>query len=208
MGRLGRIVGGLLLVMLVGTTLIGVGAYVLQARLRHALAPDPVTVAAASLRAVREQAVLTPFAARFVAVVTSEQRRFLLSAQRTLIMPGLVRYELDLSRLRQRDLAWNPAGHVLTVTLPPVVPSVPAIDLRAVRSYGDGGVLLTLTDAGAALDAANREAGTRELEAQAREALPMRLARDAARNAIERSFALPLRAAGIDATVVARFPGE
>ena len=37
----------------------------------------------------------------------------------------------------------------------------------------------------------------------------MRLAREAARQAIERSFAMPLKAAGIDdAKVVARFAGE
>ena len=39
--------------------------------------------------------------------------------------------------------------------------------------------------------------------------VPMRLARDAARSAIERSFAMPLKAAGIgDARVVARFAAE
>jgi hypothetical protein len=208
MKTLGKIVGVLLLVMVVGATLIGIGAYVLQARLRHALNPDPVTVATASLQAVREQAVLTPFAARFVAVVTSEQQRFLLSAKRTLILPGLVRYELDLAAMRQRDLNWNAGTHTLTVTLPPIRVTEPAIDLRAVQSYGEGGVLMTLTDAQTVLDQANREAGEKELQAQAREPVPMRLARDAARNAIQRSFAMPLKAAGIDATVVAKFPGE
>jgi hypothetical protein len=208
MRTFGRIVGGLLLVMAVGATLIGVGAYVFQARLRRALDPDPVTVATASLQAVREQAVLTPFAARFVAVVTSEQQRFLLSAKRTLILPGLVRYELDLAAMRQRDLRWDAATRTLTVTLPPIRVTEPAVDLRAVQSYGEGGVLMTLTDAQTVLDQANREAGTKELESQARDATPMRLARDAARNAIGRSFAMPLKAAGIDATVVAKFAGE
>jgi hypothetical protein len=36
----------------------------------------------------------------------------------------------------------------------------------------------------------------------------MRLARDAAKRAIERSFAMPMLAAGIEAKVVARFPEE
>jgi hypothetical protein len=43
---------------------------------------------------------------------------------------------------------------------------------------------------------------------QAHDALPMRLAAEAARSAIERSFAMPLKAAGVDATVVARFGAE
>ena len=36
----------------------------------------------------------------------------------------------------------------------------------------------------------------------------MRLARNAARNAIEQSFAMPLKAAGIDARVTARFADD
>ena len=40
-------------------------------------------------------------------------------------------------------------------------------------------------------------------------AVPMRLAREAGRQAVERSFALPLQAAGFDnAKVVARYPTE
>ena len=177
-------------------------------KLRKELHPDPVTVAAASLQAVREQAVLVPFAARFVAVVTSEEHRFGLSAKKTLIMPGMVRYELDLAALRQRDLGWDPATHTLTVTLPPLRISQPEVDLRDVQTYGQGGVLMALTDVGRELDAANKAAGQGELLRQAREQLPMRLARQAALGAIERSFAMPLKAAGIDATVTAKFVGE
>lgn len=177
-------------------------------KLRKELHPDPVTVATASLQAVREQAVLVPFAARFVAVVTSEEHRFGLSAKKTLIMPGMVRYELDLAALRQRDLAWDPATRTLTVTLPPLHISQPDVDLRDVQTYGQGGVLMALTDVGSELDAANKAAGQGELMRQAREQLPMRLARHAALNAIERSFAMPLKAAGIEATVTAKFAGE
>jgi hypothetical protein len=182
--------------------------FLLGWKLRKELHPDPVTVATASLQAVREQAVLVPFAARFVAVVTSEEHRFGLSAKKTLIMPGMVRYELDLAALRQRDLAWDPATRTLTVTLPPLHISQPDVDLRDVQTYGQGGVLMALTDVGSELDAANKAAGQGELMRQAREQLPMRLARHAALNAIERSFAMPLKAAGIEATVTAKFAGE
>lgn len=170
--------------------------------------PDPETIAAASLQSVREQARLTPFAARFVAVVTSTQTRFGLSARKTLIMPGMVRYEVDLAKLRQRDLAWDAATNTLEVTLPPLEIAGPEIDLRALREYDEGGVLMALTDSENRLDAANRQAGQKELVRQAREPLPMRLARDAAKRAVERSFAMPLQAAGIDAEVVARFGDE
>src|SRR5690606_29561482 len=65
---------------------------------------DPETVVAASLQGLQEQNVLVPFTARYVAVVTSTQSRLGLSAKKTLIMPGTVRYELDLGKLKQSDL--------------------------------------------------------------------------------------------------------
>lgn len=175
---------------------------------RLAWNPDPATVARASLDAVREQNRLTPFAARFVAVVTSEQNRFGLSARKTLIMPGMVRYEIDLARLQQRDLTWDKASKTLSITLPPIEIAGPEVDLAATKEYGEGGVLMALTDAEKQLDSANRAAGQRELLAQARGAAMMRLAREAGRSAIQRGFAMPLRAAGIEANVVVRFAGE
>lgn len=166
---------------------------------------DPQTVVAASLEGLKEQNVLVPFTARYVAVVTSTQRRLGLSAKKTLIMPGTVRYELDLGRLKQSDLDWDGATNALTVTLPPLRLAGPEIDIDAISEYRDGEILLTLTDAEASLDAANRKAAQEELIKQARGATPMRLAEGAARTAIEQSFAMPLKAAGIDATVTARF---
>ena len=177
-------------------------------RLRHAFEGDPSTVARASLQAVRQQNKLTPFAARFVAVVTAEESRFGFSAKKTLIMPGLVRYSLDLARLHERDLRWDAAAHTLTVTLPPIELEGPEVDLAATREYGSGGVLMALTNAEKELDTASRPAAQAELMRQARDPLPTRLARDAARSAIERSFAMPLKAAGIDANVTARFADE
>jgi ABC-type amino acid transport substrate-binding protein len=170
--------------------------------------PDPETVATASLQSMREQARLTPFAARFVAVVTATQSRFGLSAKKTLIMPGLVRYEIDLAKLQQRDLAWDPAAKKLTVTLPPIEVSRPEINLNELQEYDSGGVLMALTKSEDRLDAANRQRGQQELIRQARAGLPMRLARDAAKRAVERSFAWPLKAAGIEAEVSARFADE
>jgi hypothetical protein len=170
--------------------------------------PDPETVATASLQAMRAQNRLVPFSARFVAVVTSSQTRFGLSARKTLIMPGNVDYSLDLARLQPRDLNWDAATRTLTVTLPPVVPSAPQVEMTAIREYDSGGVLMALTRAEARLDAANRAAAQRQLRTQAQGAIPLKLARDAARNAIEHSFAMPLAAAGVQATVKARFADD
>ncbi|MCA0210150.1 MAG: DUF4230 domain-containing protein [Proteobacteria bacterium] len=166
---------------------------------------DPETVVAASLQGLQEQNVLVPFTARYVAVVTSTQSRMGLSAKKTLIMPGTVRYELDLGKLKQSDLDWDAATSALTVTLPPLRLAGPEIDIDAISEYRDGEILLTLTDAERTLDAANRKRAQEELIAQAKGATPMRLAQGAARTAVEQSFAMPLKAAGIDAKVTARF---
>lgn len=170
--------------------------------------PEPESVASASLQSLREQARLTPFVARFVAVVTSRQTRFGLTAQKTTIMPGLVRYELDLAKLRQQDLAWDDGARRLTITLPPIEIAGPEVQLDQIQEYDGGGVLMAVTDAEDRLDAANRQRGSQELLRQARQPTTLRLARDAARRAVERSFAMPLRAAGIEAEVVARFADE
>ena len=168
---------------------------------------DPGTVVAASLQGLQEQNILVPFTARYVAVVTSTQSRLGLSAKKTLIMPGTVRYELDLGKLKQSDLDWDAAANALTVTLPPLRLAGPEIDIDAISEYRDGEILLTLTDAEQTLDAANRKRAQEELIKQAKGTTPMRRAQGAARTAIEQSFAMPLKAAGIDAKVTARFAG-
>lgn len=168
-------------------------------------AGDPETVVAASLEGLKEQNILVPFTARYVAVVTSTQSRLGFAAKKTLIMPGTVRYELDLSALQQDDLRWNAETQELGINLPPLRLAGPEIDLRNISEFQDGFVLLTLTDADKSLDAANQKAAQEELLKQARGETPMRLARNAARNAVEQSFAMPLKAAGFNAKVTAQF---
>lgn len=182
--------------------------YGLSRYVEHKLSPDAETIATASLKGLRDQNQLSAFAAQYVAVVTSKQTRLGLSTQKTLIMPGTVRYEVNLAKLQQRDVHWDKASKTLYVDLPPVETDPPQVDLARIREYGDGGLLATFTDAGAQLDAANRAAGQQELLRQARQPTMITLARDATRRAVERSFAMPLAAAGINAKVAVRFADE
>jgi hypothetical protein len=131
------------------------------------------------------------------------------SSERTLVLPGDVRYELDLSKLEPNDVTWDGSTHTLQVKLPEVEIAGPDVDLTAVREFGQGGVLSVLTNANQQLDQANRAKAVADLRQHALGAVPMRLAREAARQAVERSFAMPLLAAGFkDVKVVARFPTE
>ncbi|HET9394969.1 MAG TPA: DUF4230 domain-containing protein, partial [Nitrospiraceae bacterium] len=133
----------------------------------------------------------------------------LVRSERTLILPGDVRYELDLAQLRSEDVKWDASSNTLAVTLPEIEISGAEVDLSAAREYGENGILSALTNATEALDHHNRERAVADLRKQAGATIPMRLAREAGRQAVERSFAMPLQAAGFtNAKVVARFRTE
>ena len=173
--------------------------------------PNPKTIATESLESMRAQNRLTVFAARYVSVVTSQQQRLggLISSERTLILPGDVRYELDLSKLQPSDVSWDGSSHTLKIQLPEIDVAGPDVDINSVKEYGGGGVLSSLTDANQQLDQTNRARAVTDLRKQATAAVPMQLARQAGRAAVERSFAMPLLAAGFkDVKVVARFPTD
>jgi hypothetical protein len=173
--------------------------------------PDPETVASSALQSMRAQNRLVPFVARYVSVVSSRQERLggLVSSERTLILPGDVRYELDLAQLGPEDVKWDAGSNTLSVTLPEIEIAGPEVDLAAAREYGENGMLSVISDADQSLDRNNRTRAIADLRKQAGSAVPMRLAREAGRQAVERSFALPLQAAGFDnAKVVARYASE
>jgi hypothetical protein len=171
--------------------------------------PNPKTIASSSLESMRAQNRLIAFVARYVSVTTTETNRFGFSAKRTLILPGDVRYELDLSKLQPKDVTWEGSTKTLRVQLPEVEIAGPDVDLASAQEYGEGGVLSALTDANQQLDSSNRAKAVADLRKQAQGAVQMRLAHQAARAAVERSFAMPLLAAGFrDVKVVARFPTE
>lgn len=117
----------------------------------------------------------------------------------------MVRYEVDLAKLEQRDVRWDDGAKTLRIALPRVEISGPEFDLAQVREYQSGTLLLTLTSAEASIDQANRAKAKADMIAQANAAPMLRLARDASARAIERSFVLPLAAAGIEAKVEVEF---
>jgi hypothetical protein len=169
------------------------------------LDPPVETIVASSLKAVQEQSRLSTFAARFVTDVTSSKERYGLSAQKTLIIPAMVRYEVDLGKLTQKDVSWDAATKVLRVKLPAVEISGPEFDLTQTREYESGAVLMTLTDVEKMLDTENRAKARADLIAQAKAEPMMRLARAATERAVATSFAMPLRAAGVEANVKVEF---
>lgn len=188
--------------------ILGVLSWLLLSKFESSFTPDPVSIASASLDGLREQNRLTVFSASYNATVTTTVTRMGLSARKTLIMPGSVRYEVDLAKLDADNVRWDEASKTLSVEIPPIEIARPEVQIDRIQSYDDGGILMALTDAEKTLDQANRKKGVAELAKQAKNPLQMRLARDAARRAVESSFVLPLRAAGLDAKVDAFFAFE
>lgn len=167
--------------------------------------PEAEAIAVAALLSVRDEGRVVPFSARFVSVATASETHLGLTARKTLIMPGTVRYGVDLARLRRSSLAWDEASATLSVTLPPLELSGPEIDLNQIQESSEGGLVMALAGSEKTLDRANRQRAQDELMRQAREPGPMRLARSAAMRDVARAFALPLRAAGVEASVAVRF---
>ena len=95
---------------------------------------------------MRAQNRLIAFVARYVSVTSSSTSRLGFSTERTLILPGDVRYEVDLAKLQPNDVTWDESSKTLRVKLPEVEIAGPDVDLSAAREYGAGGVLSTLTN--------------------------------------------------------------
>ncbi len=171
----------------------------------HFRTPDPETIVSTSLEAFKEQNRLVPFTARFVSIATTSNKRLGFRSQKTLILPGTVRYELDLSKLERSDLSWDESAGVLTITLPPIELGGPEFGADAPQEYVDGEFILYVTGDEPDFDRANRQAARADIIKQARAETPMQLARTAAIKAVETNFILPLRAVGIDAEVRADF---
>ncbi len=167
--------------------------------------PPVETIVASSLSSLQEQNRLSAFAARFVTVVTSRKEQLGFAAEKTLILPAMVRYEVDIAKLTKDDLAWNPEVKSLTITLPPVEISGPEFALDQTKEYGTGAVLMALTDVEKVLDQSNRAKAKADVLKQAQAATIIKLAQDATIRAVTQSFALPLKAAGVEAQVKVEF---
>jgi hypothetical protein len=188
--------------------LTGTLTWMLFSRVESSISPDPVSIANASLSNMQEQNRLTVFSAGYNATVTTTLTKLGLSARKTLIMPGTVRYELDMAKLKADDVRWDARDDVLYVEIPAIEIARPEVHIDQIQAYDNGGILMALTDAEDVLDQANRKKGVEELAKQAQNPVQIRLAREAARRAVRHNFAVPLQASGMEVKIDAFFPYE
>lgn len=161
---------------------------------------DAQSVVTVSLKALKSQSRLVPLEASYVAVVTSEESRIggMFHSKKTTIMPGQVRYEIDLSKLSAQ---WDNQSHSLRVSLPPVEVSEPSVDMTKVTSYSEG-MLTSFSGVNDDLDKRNRDIGLQQLRQQAANGSVVSRAKEAATKAVEQMLGMPLRAAGVSAKII------
>lgn len=167
---------------------------------------DPL---ATSLVAFEKQNKLTVFSAQLAPVVSSDDSRLfgLVKAKQVAVIPARVDYTLDLSQVGKERLAWDEAGKVLTVTLPPVMVGRPNLD-EARAQYLREGVWIG-REAQDKLTRDNTKLAERLAVEQAANPVLLDLARGAARSAVSQNLAIPLQVAGYGKVkVVVRFDGE
>jgi hypothetical protein len=187
----------------VALPLAGIAGYALRPPAAAAPAqakPDPRALADAALLSLRDEGRLVVYAAGYVAAVPGDYRFYGVLGPTTFIVPGTVRYSVDLTRLRRSDLSWDAPTRTLTVTLPPLDMSAPALDLAGVAEAGT-----MMLRRSVPLQENPRRAAIDEIVRQARQPAPVEAARAAAMRLVASSFAMPLRAAGVEASVAARF---
>lgn len=170
---------------------------------------DPV---ASAMLAFEKQNSLTVFSSRFEVVAESTNSQGvlgidLLKSRQAAIIPAMVEYRLDLSRMDRDRFQWNDDTSTLAVTLPTLRISRPNLDEAQARVFTEGNFVTG--GAAQALARNNSLQAERKAAEFAKNPQVLDLARNAAREAVRQNLAIPLQVAGYrDAKVTVRFDGE
>ena len=170
---------------------------------------DPV---ASAMLAFEKQNSLTVFSSRFEVVAESVDKRGvlnlnLLESRQAAIIPATVEYRLDLSQMDRDRFAWDAENETLDVVLPALRISRPNLDEAEAKTFTEG--TYVSRDASADLARNNSRQAERKAAVFAKNPEVLRLARNAAKDAIRQNLAIPLQVAGYgDVRVTVRFDGE
>lgn len=170
---------------------------------------DPV---GSAMLAFEKQNSLTVFASRFEVVAESTNAQGvlgidLLKSRQAAIIPAMVEYRLDLSRMDRDRFQWDETTRQLAVTVPVLRISRPNLDEAQARVFTEGNFVTG--GAAQALARNNSLQAERKAAEFAKNPEVLALARQAARDAVRQNLAIPLQVAGYErAQVTVRFDGE
>lgn len=170
---------------------------------------DPV---GSAMLAFEKQNSLNVFSSRFEVVAESTNAQGvlgidILKSRQAAIIPAMVEYRLDLSRMDRDRFAWDDASDTLDVTLPPLRISRPNLDEAAAKTYTQGNFVTG--NAAQALAKNNSLQAERKAAEFAKNPQVLALARNAAKEAVRQNLAIPMQVAGYgDVTVDVHFDGE
>ncbi|OYU34217.1 DUF4230 domain-containing protein [Novosphingobium sp. PASSN1] len=167
---------------------------------------DVIGSVTVSLRAMNQ---LTVFEARLFAIARTADTGWFTPLDTTtyVIVPGAVRFHVDLTRIERRNLNWDRDTQTLIAVLPDPVPGEINVDGAHARVIVDGLDLASGDKREAILKQSLAAAGA-DMRRQAGQAVFIAAAREAARNALTQNLAAPLLATGLKPRVLVRFQGE
>jgi signal transduction histidine kinase len=167
---------------------------------------DTTKVLATTVESLREENRLQVFSYKGTARVQTERSRWwLFGGRQELIVPAVVDYYVDLSRLTLADVTYNEAQKLVTVHLP-------ALSIRDIvfqpenATTINGGVLTFMQGEVEELQRLNYRSARRAVAAQAQQAGLINAAKRQAVENVTSYFEIPLRIAGQpDVKVAATF---
>ena len=166
-------------------------------------------VVATLVTSVHKMNDLSVFGAQLYSIVKTPHEGLIDALDTTtwVIVPGSVRYVVNLSTLDRGNFNWDAKTRTLVVVVPDPVPTEANIDGARARVLVDGVDLATGDDRERILQKSLAVARD-DIGRKARETFFMGSAREAGRAALQANFAAPLVAAGLNPIVTVRFRSE
>lgn len=167
---------------------------------------DTTKILATTVDSLRAENSLVVWSYKGMAKVRANRERFwILNGTQELIVPAVVSYRLDLSKLTLDKVSFNEKAKLVTVTLPPLELGDIAFQPEQATTI-NGGLLTFGDDTVEALRKLNYKQARRAMTAQAQSKGNIGAARAQAIKNVQNYFEIPLRIAGQpDVKVVATF---
>lgn len=166
-------------------------------------------VVATLVTSVQKMNDLTVFGAQLFSIAKTEREGLISPLDTTtyVIVPGSVRYVVNLSKLDRSAFTWDAKTSTLVAVLPDPGPTDVNVDGARAKVLVDG-VDLTGGDERQRILQKSLTVAKADIANKARDPALMASAKDAGRTALAQNFAAPLIAAGLKPTVVIRFESE